>query len=212
MEKVAAAATGAGNRRGKQVGRWGALALAACSVCPVSAQDAGQLPGDALLAEARKAQLPMRVQVEASALPRLDAQDAGFQAPRVDVSLFPARVGGMGAVVGMSGFSGQQPSILGLAPMRPSVDFGLRFSHKLANDDRIDVTAWRRMQAPDDAYTLIQSREPVYGARVELNLKPVRKGGFGFDRGFLGLQLESGARISIKRKDGRPMIYYRTTF
>jgi hypothetical protein len=212
MEKVAAAGMGAGGHGGKQVGRCGALALAACSLCPVLAQDAGQLPGDALLAEARKEQPSVRVQVQASTLPRLDVQDSGFQAPRVDVSLFPARAGGIGAVVGMSGFSGQQPPMLGLAPMRPSVDFGLRFSQKLLNDHQIDVTAWRRMQLPDDAYTLSQAREPVYGARVELNLKPARKGGFGFDRGFLGLQLESGARISIKRKDGRPMIYYRTTF
>jgi hypothetical protein len=40
----------------------------------------------------------------------------------------------------------------------------------------------------------------------------VRKAGFSLDHGFIGLQLESGARISVKRKDGHPMIYYRTTF
>jgi hypothetical protein len=30
--------------------------------------------------------------------------------------------------------------------------------------------------------------------------------------GFHGFQLESGAKISVKRKDGRPMVYYRTAF
>jgi hypothetical protein len=32
------------------------------------------------------------------------------------------------------------------------------------------------------------------------------------DRGFIGMQLEGGARITIKRKDGRPMVYYRSAF
>lgn len=33
-----------------------------------------------------------------------------------------------------------------------------------------------------------------------------------WDKGGLGLQLDSGARIVIRRKYGGPMIYYRTTF
>ena len=45
-----------------------------------------------------------------------------------------------------------------------------------------------------------------------MNLAPARKRGFALDKGFIGLQLESGARISVKRKDGKPMIYYRSTF
>jgi hypothetical protein len=68
------------------------------------------------------------------------------------------------------------------------------------------------MTAADDDYSLAQMREPVYGARVEMNLAAARKSGFALDRGFLGFQLESGARISVKRKDGRPMIYYRSAF
>ena len=32
------------------------------------------------------------------------------------------------------------------------------------------------------------------------------------DLRFIGLQLEGGARISIKRKYGGPMVYYRTSF
>lgn len=205
MEKVAA------GRDRRQVGRWGVLVLAAWAVGPTWGQDAAPPPAEVLLAQARTEQPPLRVRVDASALPRLDAPDAGFQAPRVDVSLFPARAGGMGAVVGVSGFSGQQPAP-GLAPQRSNVDVGLRFSHRLASQNRIDVTAWRRMTGPDDAYSLIQAQAPVYGARVEMNLKSARPAVLGFDRGLLGFQLESGARISIKRKDGRPMVYYRTTF
>jgi hypothetical protein len=203
----------------KVAGRWekapvrcNAVLLAMSVVCPVAwAQDAGQTPAEAVVAEARTG-APVRVQVQTSALPRLDSQDSGFQAPRVDVSLFPANAGGVGAVVGMSGFSSRQPLPLGLAPVQPSLDFGVRFSHKLQSQNQIDITAWRRMNTADDAYTLIQARQPVYGARVEMNLKASKTGIVALDRGFVGLQLESGARISIKRKNGGPMLYYRTTF
>jgi hypothetical protein len=141
----------------------------------------------------------------------LDAQDTGFHAPRVDVSLFPQQAAGLGAVVGMSGFSARQPQPLGLQPQRPSVDVGVRWSHKLQSQ-QVDITAWRRMSVEDDAYSLVQARQPVYGARFEMALSGARKQGFAADLGFIGLQLQSGARISIKRKNGGPMLYYRTTF
>jgi hypothetical protein len=32
------------------------------------------------------------------------------------------------------------------------------------------------------------------------------------DRGFIGFQLESGARVTLRRSGGKPMIYYRTRF
>ena len=32
------------------------------------------------------------------------------------------------------------------------------------------------------------------------------------ERGFLGLQLESGARITVRRSGGKPMLYYRSKF
>ena len=36
--------------------------------------------------------------------------------------------------------------------------------------------------------------------------------GFTADKGFVGLQLESGARLGVKRKNGGPMFYYRNAF
>ena len=173
------------------------------------AQDASSTR-EAVLAQS-KAEPGMRVDVQTSTLPRLDAQDSGFQAPRVDVSLFPSRPATLGAVVGMSGFNARQvPQPFGLQAIRPSVDLGVRWSARVQSQ-QIDVMAWRRMNN-DDPIDLAQLRQPVYGARVEFDLSPVRKSGFSAERGFIGFQLESGARISIKRKDGRPMIYYRTTF
>ena len=41
---------------------------------------------------------------------------------------------------------------------------------------------------------------------------PCRSSGLVADRGFVGLQLESGARITVRRSGGKPMIYYRTKF
>ena len=213
MEKVVVTGTGAGSRW--EIGLGACVAAVLGMACPaVWSQDATLKAGEARLGQAQL-EAPLRVQVQTSALPRLEAQDTGFQAPRIDVSLFPQVVHafGLGAVVGMSGFSGQQvPPTLGLQAKRPSIDLGVRWSQRLQSQ-QIDVTAWRRMNNDDDAYSLIQSQQPVYGARVEMDLSPVRKSGFAADiAGFVGLQLESGARISLKRKDGRPMIYYRTTF
>lgn len=211
MKKTAATGANAGSRREL---RWRACTVAgACFACAAAwAQEAGPPAGPVALAQAH-VDPPVRVQVQTSTLPRLDVQDSGFQAPRIDVSVFPgARPRGLGAVMGMSGFAPRQPlSPLGLQPVRPSFDLGLRWSQRLQSQ-QIDITAWRRMNAEDDAYTLAQTRQPVYGARVELNLSAGRKGLFAMERGFIGLQLESGARISLKRSNGRPMIYYRTTF
>jgi hypothetical protein len=32
------------------------------------------------------------------------------------------------------------------------------------------------------------------------------------DKGFLGFQMENGARLTVKRSRGKPMLYYRNTF
>lgn len=210
MDRVAEAARNAGFRR-QRVIACAALALGAVA-CPGGwAQETGR-PADTIAQGGPEQQPQVRVRVQASTLPRLDTPDSGFQGPRVDMTLYPAHSHGLGAVVGMSSFTprpeaGLQP--YGLQPNRPSVDLGLRFSPRVQNQ-QIDIMAWRRMSAEDDAYSLVQ-RQPVYGARVEMNLSG-SKSSFGFVRGFLGLQLEGGARISVKRKNGGPMVYYRTTF
>lgn len=197
--------------RGIPIGRCAAVVVGWCMLGPAWADDAAQQPQDLLLAEARIDQ-PVQLEVNASTLPRLDSQDNGFQSPRLDMALMPATGGGLGVAVGMSGFSPASTLLpSGYAALRPSVDLGLTWRHTLQGHKQIDVTAWRRMSPEQDAYTLVQMRQPVYGARVELKLTPVRKAGLSFDRG-IGLQLQSGAKISIKRRHGGPMIYYRTTF
>ena len=212
MEKAAAAGVGAGRRWETLLGC--CTAFLAVTLCPavqaVQAVKADNPAGEVVVAQAR-AEPGMRVQVQTSALPRFDAQDSGFQAPRVDLSVTPlnASGSGLGPVLGLT-----SPSSTGAPGLQPrtSVDLGLRWTQRLQSQHQIDITAWRRLNAPDDAYTLIQMREPVYGARVEMNLSGGRKSGLLFDTGFIGMQLEGGARITVKRKDGRPMVYYRTTF
>jgi hypothetical protein len=208
MEKVAVTGRSAGSRWEIPLAPCTAFVLVAVGVACGAVQAQEARPGDVLAADAR-AEQSVRVQVQTSTLPRFDAQDFGFQAPRVDLSLFPSQSSSLGAVVGVTGFS-NRPSQIGLQPAHPSIDLGLRWSQRLQSR-QIDITAWRRMNSDDDAYTLAQTREPVYGARVELNLSP-SKGPLSLDGGFIGMQLESGAKISIKRKNGGPMIYYRTSF
>jgi hypothetical protein len=213
MEKAAAAgARTAGTHKELRNAACAALALCCIAGPAAGAQDATSRPAEVLVAQART-EPALRVQVQTSTVPRVDAQDSGFQAQRVDVSLIPSHRGyGLGAVVGVTGFSAMQPQQpVGLGQQRPSFDLGLRWTQRVQSQ-QVDITAWRRMNAEDDAYSLVQSRQPVYGARLEMSLAAAAKGPLALDRGFIGLQLESGARISFKRKDGRPMIYYRTAF
>jgi hypothetical protein len=92
-----------------------------------------------------------------------------------------------------------------------ALDLGVQWRQPVMTGTHVDITAWRRMTPEADALTLIQQRDPVYGARVEINLQG-RKRGLVADRRFIGLQLDSGARITLRRKDGNPVLYYRSQF
>lgn len=219
MEKAAA---GFGSRRElRGVGRCAAVALVSCLAGSGWAQEAAPAASwaDPLTVEVRseqQQQAGMRVEVNASSLPRFDNQDSGFQAPRLDLTVMRAEGAGLGLAFGMSNqASRNSTNVLGGAgapSLRPVLDLGLTFRHSLQNDGRIDVTAWRRMNGNDDAYDMIMAQEPVYGARVEMKLTPAKRTSLKIDRGFFGMQMESGARISIKRRNGGPFIYYRNSF
>ncbi|MBK0393580.1 hypothetical protein [Ramlibacter algicola] len=101
-------------------------------------------------------------------------------------------------------------SLPGLAP-RGSVDVGVQWSHPIGGQ-LVDFSAWRRVTPPPrDALSLIEQQEStVYGARVEMKLAPASKRLFA-DK-FIGLQLDSGARIGLKKSNGNPTIYYRNQF
>ena len=155
-----------------------------------------------------------QLEVSAIALPRFDNTDGSTRSARLDMTLLPPRRSALGLSLGMtsndaSSLAVATPPRLGL--QQPSVDLGLHWRHQLDNNYRFDVTAWRRLM-PADTLTLVQQRDS-YGARVEMKIgSSVPKSGFAMERGFVGLQLESGARITVKRNGGKPMVYYRSKF
>jgi hypothetical protein len=155
-----------------------------------------------------------QLEVNASTLPRFDNIDGSLRTSRIDMTWLPPRRSALGLSVGM--VSLDSPTLAPFAP-RPgfspsSVDLGLHWRYTLDSNYRVDVTAWRRLMPPD-ALTLVQTREPAYGARVEMQLgSSLPKNGFVAERGFLGLQLESGARVTLRRSGGKPMVYYRSKF
>lgn len=218
MEKAAGAGNRAGRRWELPSAHWAVVALALGIAAP-AARAEPPLPITAagvLAAQSARSghEPPLKLQVEASSLPRLEAQDRGFQAPRVDISVFPNhQQTGLGAVFGMSGFSAEPgAATVGLPQQRPSFDVGLRWTQRLQSQRHVDITAWRRMNNDDDAYSLIQQQQPTYGARVELNLTPATRTGFAIDHGSIGVQFSGGGRLAVKRSNGHPMIYYRTSF
>src|SRR4051794_23247250 len=95
MEKVA------GVRQVRALGHCASFALGLIAVCPLSwAQEVvASSMQDRVLVETRSDQGP-RLEVNSSTLPRLDAQDSGFQAPRVDLAFLP-QSRGLGVVLGM---------------------------------------------------------------------------------------------------------------
>ena len=166
----------------------------------------------AFAAQAQAASEP-RVEVTTATLPRFDNADGALHSSRMDITLLPQRRSAVGFAFGLSNASGSNPVLAPWASGMPSIDFGVHWRLMMDSNYRFDVTAYRRVQNAD-AMSLIESRDPEYGARVELGLGSIqaRSKGFVANRGFVGFQLESGARVTIKRKSGGPMLYYRNTF
>jgi hypothetical protein len=152
-------------------------------------------------------------EVSATSLPRFEA-DGGTRTSRLDMTWLQPHRSALGLSLGMSSVDGlglAMPTNLG--NIGQSLDVGLRWRYTPDGNYRIDVTAWRRV-TPQDAASLIYLREPTtYGARVEMRIgrAPVEPG-FVAQRGFVGFQLESGARITVRRSGGKPMLYYRSNF
>ena len=194
------------------------LRLAALAILGFTCSDAFALEGDLPVVMAQAGfSVPgerpgPQLEVTATTLPRFDSVDSANSSTRLDMTWLPPRRSALGLSLGMT-----TPDGLGLTPFAPrngqtqSVDLGLHWRYTLDSNYRVDVTAWRRL-VPADALTMVQTREPQYGARVEMQLSGGSKRGLVADHRFLGLQLESGARVTLKRSGGKPMIYYRSKF
>lgn len=153
-----------------------------------------------------------RLEVSASTLPRFDNTDGASRSSRLDMTWLPPRRSALGVSLGMtSPDAASAPAFAQRPSSTPSVDLGVHWRYTMDSNDRVDVTAWRRL-VPPDALTLVQAREPTYGARVEMQVGSLPSRGFVAERGFVGLQLESGARVTLRRSGGKPMVYYRRKF
>lgn len=153
------------------------------------------------------------IEISASSLPRFDNVDGSNRTQqRVDMALLSPGRASFGVTMGLSGLSPARPGFhAGASEGLTGVNLGLQWRYIFDNNRRIDITAWREMGRPNDALALVQSREAGYGARVEMQLAGSRSP-LVADRGFVGIQLDGGARITLRRSGGRPMVYYRNKF
>lgn len=154
------------------------------------------------------------LEISASNLPRFDNVDGSNRTQqRLDMALLSPGRTSFGVTMGLSGLAPASRAGLtpGVSEGLNSVNLGLQWRHVFDNNRRIDITAWRDLGRPNDALALIQARDPGYGARVEMQLAGSRSP-LVADRGFVGVQLDGGARITLRRSGGRPMVYYRNKF
>lgn len=151
-----------------------------------------------------------RLELSSSTVPLFENADGATQSSRVDLTWMPPRSPSLGLALALTSVGG--PGLRAPTGAPPTaIDLGVHWRPALDSQYRFDVTAWRRV-TPADAISLVQNREPSYGARLEMQIRSAPSAGLVAARGFLGFQLESGARITLRRSGGRPMVYYRTSF
>jgi hypothetical protein len=185
------------------------VTLCACAAAIAATERSGAQPDATLVAAT---DMRPSVEVNASTLPRFDGAEGATRLNRVDITVLPHHALGLGFAVGMSNMSGFTRGFAPPGIAAPTFDFGLRWRYTLDSNYRFDITAYRRV-SNTDAISLIENSDPSYGARVEMGMgsQHLRKG-FVADHGFVGFQLEGGGRVTVKRKFGGPMFYYRNEF
>jgi hypothetical protein len=153
------------------------------------------------------------IAISASNLPRFDNFDGSSRTQqRLDMALLSPGRSAFGVTMGITGLSPTRPGFnAGAADSLPGVNLGLQYRYMFDNNRRIDITAWREMGRPNDALSMVQSRDAGFGARVEMQLAGSRSP-LVAERGFVGVQLDGGARIALRRSGGKPMVYYRSKF
>lgn len=189
------------------------------AVAALAAADAQSVSG---AADARE---PMRnggsaglsLEVRRAPAPQFDADEGVPNGSRVDITGWtrPPSRAGLGLSLGLRVPDGAEPPAWAATGGGGSAtDLGLRWRSGWDNNRRFDVLAWRRVSsdANPSAMRLIENRQPGYGTRVEMQFKGARFGRFSTELGALGMQLSGGARLSLRARHGRPMLYYRARF
>jgi hypothetical protein len=201
----------------------GALAFAATVLIPVGsllgmpafadADDERSSFETAAVAPAETETVGRRLEISGATVPRLDSLDGPFSMKRIDFTSWPGTAQG-NSMFGMSLGLSVPPS----SPLDPrstqSMDVGLRWRSTLDSTRRIDISAWRRVTPVPDAMTLINTSggQALYGTRVEMQFTSGRSHRFMPELGAIGMQLDNGAKLSLRAKHGKPMLYYRAKF
>ena len=186
-----------------------ALLLWACDALATPVPRDAQVNADATVVAAGVPRPAL--EVTTGTLPSFDVE-GGTHASRADVTVMPQSGSGVGLSLGINSAAAPLPGFGPYSQPSESLDLGLRWRYTFDGGQRFDVTAYRRMPQRD-ALSMVQSRDPSYGARFEMALgAPKLRKGFVTPHAFIGLQLESGARLTVKRSGGVPMIYYRNKF
>jgi hypothetical protein len=153
------------------------------------------------------------IELSTSNRPRFDSDGGNRTQQRIDLALLSPGRSAFGVTMGLNTLVAPAPP--GFAPPAQDgptgVNLGLQWRYVMDNNRRVDITAWRDVGRPSDALAMVQSHEAGYGARVEMQLAGANHN-FVADRGFVGVQLDSGARITMRRSGGKPMLYFRNQF
>jgi hypothetical protein len=208
MQALAARGPGPLNGWARFVPRAVAPSLLFLAACSAFADDLLSMPYGSAAAYAANGR--SRLELSSSSLPLYESADGATRSSRIDMIWLPPRHPSLGLALGLTSINGPGLKTFG-GSNPPVVDLGFQWRYALDSQYRLDVTAWKRM-APSDAISLVQNHQPGYGARFEMQVASLPSSGFVAERGFLGLQLESGARITVRRTGGRPMLYYRSRF
>jgi hypothetical protein len=200
--------------------RWHLAAVLLCAAGAVEAQ-----PTDWISQTARFTPAPVTpaagttatgsvIEISASNRPLFDSADGSNRTQqRIDMALLSPGRSAFGVTMGLS--TRVPPPTPGFAAAThdgpTGVNLGVQWRYVMNNSRRVDITAWRDVSRPRDALAMVESRDAAYGARVEMQLAGATHN-FVADHGFVGMQLGSGARITLHRSGGKPMVYYRNQF
>ncbi|MDZ5461257.1 hypothetical protein [Azohydromonas lata] len=98
----------------------------------------------------------------------------------------------------------------GLNPPRPEV--GVRWRSRLEGNQRLDLSAWRRITANGAAASPEAQDEAALQTRIELQFTSPRSSASLGELGALGVQLGADSKLSMRVRRGGPMLYYRMQF
>ena len=116
----------------------------------------------------------------------------------------PAGRGSWGMALGASREGGN-------SPVQPEV--GVRWRSRLEGNQRLDLSAWRRLNTKlGEAGPGLEEDPVTLRTRIELQFIAPRGSASLSELGAVGLQLGSDSKLSMRIRRGGPMVYYRMQF